>query len=82
MISQIAIFLLTFSFLNLATVWGSQDDRKKETPAIKNLLSKLQMQPLGRIEAPGFTLKNLAGNNVKLSDFRGKVILMNFWTTW
>jgi peroxiredoxin len=29
-----------------------------------------------------FTMKDLSGKNVKLSDFRGKVILLDFWATW
>jgi peroxiredoxin len=32
--------------------------------------------------APDFTLKDLFGNEVKLSSLRGKVILLNFWATW
>lgn len=32
--------------------------------------------------APDFTLADLSGNRVKLSDFREKVILLNFWATW
>jgi tetratricopeptide (TPR) repeat protein len=29
--------------------------------------------------APDFTLKDYADNEVKLSDFRGKIVLLNFW---
>ncbi len=32
--------------------------------------------------APDFELKDLSGNTVKLSDYRGKVVLVNFWATW
>ena len=32
--------------------------------------------------APGFELKDLEGKAVKLSDFKGKVVLLNFWATW
>jgi len=32
--------------------------------------------------APDFTLQDLDGNTVRLSDFRGKVVFLNFWATW
>ena len=32
--------------------------------------------------APDFALESLNGETVRLSDFRGKVVLVNFWATW
>jgi peroxiredoxin len=32
--------------------------------------------------APEFTLPDLDGHSVSLSDFRGKVVVVNFWATW
>ncbi|MDQ6623355.1 MAG: TlpA family protein disulfide reductase [Verrucomicrobiota bacterium] len=32
--------------------------------------------------APDWQLQNLEGKTVKLSDFKGKVVLLNFWATW
>lgn len=32
--------------------------------------------------APDFELKTLEGESVKLSDFRGQNVLINFWATW
>jgi peroxiredoxin len=32
--------------------------------------------------APDFRLKDLDGNAVSLSEYRGKVVLLNFWATW
>jgi cytochrome c-type biogenesis protein len=32
--------------------------------------------------APDFTLESLDGRNIRLSDLRGKAVLLNFWATW
>jgi len=32
--------------------------------------------------APDFELTDLSGNSVRLSDYRGKTVVMNFWATW
>jgi thiol-disulfide isomerase/thioredoxin len=37
--------------------------------------------PVGTV-APAWTLKDDAGNTVNLSDFKGKVVFMDFWGTW
>jgi peroxiredoxin len=38
--------------------------------------------PESRKRAPAFTLKDSAGHTVQLADYRGKVVLLNFWATW
>jgi len=32
--------------------------------------------------APDFSLESLEGKTMRLSDFRGKAVLLNFWATW
>lgn len=34
------------------------------------------------VPAPHIVLKDLRGRNVRLADFKGKVVLLNFWATW
>ena len=33
-------------------------------------------------QAPGFVRADLAGRQVRLADYRGKLVLLNFWATW
>lgn len=43
-----------------------------------NTITKLKINQT----APEFTAKILDGNDIKLSDLKGKVVLLNFWATW
>ena len=33
-------------------------------------------------EAPDFVLKSLSGENLRLSEYRGEVVMLSFWATW
>ena len=46
------------------------------------LLGMAARPPLVGGPAPEITLKNLQGQEVRLSDLRGKIVLLNFWATW
>ena len=49
----------------------SNDERKKQPE-----------RPDYAIKAPDFELRTIKGDIVKLSDLKGKVVLLNFWGTW
>jgi cytochrome c biogenesis protein CcmG/thiol:disulfide interchange protein DsbE len=41
------------------------------------------LQPTSeRKPAPQFALKDSSGNTISLTDYRGKVVLLDFWATW
>ena len=40
------------------------------------------VKPRERMEAPAFVLRDIEGGQKGLTDFKGKVILLNFWATW
>lgn len=47
---------------------------KKNTASIK--------KKLGTTTAPDFQLKNLLGDDVSLSTYKNKVVILDFWATW
>ena len=44
-------------------------------------ISALQAEVMNKA-APNFTLKANSGKNIKLSESRGEVVLLNFWASW
>jgi len=44
----------------------------------------VKLKPVGKngSVAPDFELKSLEGRQVRLSEYRGKAVLLNFWATW
>ena len=50
----------------------------------KNLELEKQQQAMqaGDVDAPNFTLKDLEGKDVSLSDFKGKWVILDFWGSW
>jgi cytochrome oxidase Cu insertion factor (SCO1/SenC/PrrC family) len=34
------------------------------------------------VSAPSFAIEDMEGNRLKLEDFRGKIVLIDFWATW
>jgi cytochrome c biogenesis protein CcmG, thiol:disulfide interchange protein DsbE len=70
-IAAIAIVLIAGAIALFAWAWSNErgDSASGDSVAI------------GR-PAPDFALPDLDGNEVALSDFRGQVVLINFWATW
>lgn len=58
---------------------------------LKSVFNGATTQPLGLLEtgaievggqAPDFALHDLSGRTVRLSDFRGRRVVLNFWASW
>jgi len=51
--------------------------------ALLMLLAVESVNAVGLKErAPDFTLKSLEGSNLRLEEYRGQVVLINFWASW
>lgn len=55
---------------------------QKTNLAIKEINAKNVIENFGSNTALDFSLKNLDGKEVKLSDYKGKVVVLDFWATW
>src|SRR5205814_5954417 len=61
---------------------GVHNARKSGYTAYNNSGNKLPAGEVKGKSAPDFNLSTLDGKAVKLSDYRGKAVLLNFWATW
>ena len=73
-------------FLSLIILAAALAAVSSVSPALggdKEHFSALRMVRFSKpVATPDFRLKNLEGKEVSFSGFEGKVILLNFWTTW
>jgi len=58
-----------------------QQDQAKVEAEEKPTGDKAPPDPSAK-PAPSFTLQDLKGNQISLSDFKGKVVVLDFWATW
>ena len=75
----IVIIALVVAIMIYAGVRSSR--HPKESAVIGNP-DPLQANDAKGKQAPDFTLQDLDGRPVKLSDYRGKAVLLNFWATF
>jgi peroxiredoxin len=71
-IKKVTVIVFLIALMTVAIVQAMEKDEKADS-----------LPGLGIGEkAPDFELLNLEGEKVKLSDFQGKKIMLNFWATW
>ncbi|RBW49889.1 TlpA family protein disulfide reductase [Marinobacter sp. F3R11] len=49
--------------------------------ALTGAVSTVQADAIN-VPAPDFTLESRSGDNVRLEDHRGEVVMLNFWASW
>ena len=53
-----------------------------ETETVEGTTVATEAETSDKVMAPNFTVYDLQGNTVQLSDFFGKPIVLNFWASW
>jgi len=74
-IMSIYLFKILFLLFLVSCDSGTANQKKTEKEIAKSKKTKF-------IKAPEFSLADLDGNIINLSDLKGKVVLLNFWGTW
>jgi len=62
------------------TIYADQATRVKVRASVKD--APVKADPVDSKSAPDVTFKDLDGKNVPLNEYKGKVVLVNFWATW
>ena len=52
-----------------------------KTQALDDLKAKIQSELVTQL-APSFTLSDTEGKEISLSDYMGKIVILDFWATW
>ena len=82
---SVTVLIIALVSLFLFTGAGSKEEEETAPGSSPggDLFESLGIsKPLKEIVAADFAARSLDGKNVKLGDFKGKVVFLNFWATW
>ncbi|WHY80028.1 redoxin domain-containing protein [Neobacillus sp. WH10] len=80
MVKKVIAAVVLVTLLTVAIVQAM--DKKTDAPEKTSQASATKEGLSIGAKAPDFELKTLTGETVKLSDLKGKKVMLNFWATW
>lgn len=81
-VKWIIIALLFAGMLSGAFIVYNQLSKNYSNDRIEQNTSNQAQQNDSTVTAPDFTVFDTNGNEVSLSDYKGKPVVLNFWATW
>lgn len=74
----IAVAVIVMGVLVAGIIFSGSE--RNASPAMAEAASVAEVSSFN--QAPDFTLSDMDGNEVSLSDFKGNIVIINFWATW
>ena len=83
-IRRVAVPLLVVVVIAGAIVWlqAPESSSERRTASADEPLESDSEAPQEGSAAPSIQLTSLSGEDVNLSDYLGKIVVLNFWATW
>ena len=80
---NIVIWIIAICAVLIAayTFYSKNKQQSFAAPSLQNGATN-QTSQSNNPTAPDFSLKDLNGKTVKLSDYKGKIVILNFWAVW
>ena len=79
----VCLFLIFSVTMNISAQTGEKTAAPAPDPTTQRLFRNMGVINIPHIAPPvDFQLKDIDGNTVRLSDFKDKIVFLNFWTTW
>lgn len=76
--NRLLLILVLFTFIGFE---GCSKNDENKTVGESSYVPQETNQS-GDIKGPDFTLTSTEGQEIKLSDYKGKIIVLDFWATW
>jgi thiol-disulfide isomerase/thioredoxin len=73
--------LVVIAILAMIVIAAHYADKATRLPRTSAAVPKAKFKDAGQ-PAPDVTLKDLDGKDISVSQYKGKVVLVNFWATW
>ncbi len=80
-LTLILMLVVTLALLALMFLWNPTEAKAVPAPQSQEQIEASTIAKQGT-EAPDFKVEMFDGKSIRLSDLRGKVVLVNFWATW
>ena len=80
-LTPILMLVVTIALLAVMFLWNPTEAKAAPAPQSQEQIEASTIAKQGT-EAPDFKVEMFDGKSIRLSDLRGKVVLVNFWATW